>query len=282
MSKIKTLVVDDEPYLLDLTRIFLERHNDISVSLACSAKEALAMIDTEEFDVVVSDYQMPIMDGLQLLKSLKEKKRDLPFILFTGKGRESVAVDALNLGASFYLQKGGDPESQLIMGHAYLEGVGVLKDHRMAIEMLKKAAEKDHPIAPIAQYTLGAAYHEGIMVPLDFAESLKWTRKSAEAGYDLAQHLLAEMYKFGEGVGQSYTEAFTLYYRAALKGHPDSQYQVGLFHHGGKGCAKNENIALNWLRCAAAQGHQDSKEVLVELQLRSLYPQKRHRQWPLE
>ena len=112
MSKIKTLVVDDEPYLLDLTRIFLERHNDISVSLACSAKEALAMIDTEEFDVVVSDYQMPIMDGLQLLKSLKEKKRDLPFILFTGKGRESVAVDALNLGASFYLQKGGDPESQ--------------------------------------------------------------------------------------------------------------------------------------------------------------------------
>ena len=112
MSKIKTLVVDDEPNLLDLTRIFLERHNDISVSLACSAKEALAMINTEDFDVVVSDYQMPVMDGLQLLKSLKEIKRDLPFILFTGKGRESVAVDALNLGASFYLQKGGDPESQ--------------------------------------------------------------------------------------------------------------------------------------------------------------------------
>ena len=75
--------------------------------------------------------------------------------------------------------EGGDPESQLIMGHAYFEGVGVLKDHRMAIEMLRKAAEKDHPIAPIAQYTLGAAYHDGIMVPLDFAESLKWTRKSA-------------------------------------------------------------------------------------------------------
>jgi len=178
--------------------------------------------------------------------------------------------------------EGGDPESQLIMGHAYFEGVGVLKDHRMAIEMFRKAAEKDHPIAPIAQYTLGAAYHDGIMVPLDFAESLKWTRKSAEAGYGLAQHLLAEMYKFGDGVEQSYTDAFTLYYRAALKGHPDSQYQVGLLHLGGKGCAKNENVALNWLRCAAAQGHQDSKEVLVELQLRSLYPQKRHRQWPLE
>jgi PAS domain S-box-containing protein len=112
MRKIKTLVVDDEPYLLELTKIFLERHHDIQVTIASSGLEALNKIGREEFEVVVSDYQMPSMDGLQLLKALRDRKSDIPFILFTGKGRESVAVDALNLGASFYLQKGGDPDAQ--------------------------------------------------------------------------------------------------------------------------------------------------------------------------
>ena len=114
MRKIKTLVVDDEPYLLDLTKSFLEDHPDIVVEVANSAQEALEMIGREGYDVVVSDYQMPSMDGLQLLRALKEGRYDVPFILFTGKGRESVAVEALNLGASFYLQKGGDPGIQFI------------------------------------------------------------------------------------------------------------------------------------------------------------------------
>ncbi len=112
MRKIKTLVVDDEPTLLDLTKIFLEGHQDIEVVVASSAHEALSRIGLEEIDVVVSDYQMPSMSGLQLLKAMKDRNCDLPFILFTGKGRESVAVDALNLGASYYLQKGGDPKAQ--------------------------------------------------------------------------------------------------------------------------------------------------------------------------
>jgi PAS domain S-box-containing protein len=112
MRKIKTLVVDDEPSLLDLTKIFLEGHGDIKVAVAASATEAINMIEAEDFDVIVSDYQMPMMNGLQLLRAIKEHNSDLPFILFTGKGRESVAVDALNLGASYYLQKGGDPGAQ--------------------------------------------------------------------------------------------------------------------------------------------------------------------------
>lgn len=112
MRQIKTLVVDDEPHLLELTKIFLESRHELAVVVAGSGQEALAKIDTEVIDVIVSDYQMPSMDGLQLLRALKDRKSNIPFILFTGKGRESVAVDALNLGASFYLQKGGDPDSQ--------------------------------------------------------------------------------------------------------------------------------------------------------------------------
>ncbi len=112
MSKIKVLAVDDEPYLLDLTKIFLENDPRIIVDLAGSGQEALSLVGTTFYDCLISDYQMPTMDGLELLKALRSSGWDVPFILFTGKGREDVAVNALNLGASFYLQKGGGVEAQ--------------------------------------------------------------------------------------------------------------------------------------------------------------------------
>jgi len=112
MSKIRVLAVDDEPYLLDLTKIFLENDPRILVDLAGSGQEALTLLGTTFYDCLISDYQMPSMDGLELLKNLRASGWDVPFILFTGKGREDVAVNALNLGASFYLQKGGGGEAQ--------------------------------------------------------------------------------------------------------------------------------------------------------------------------
>jgi PAS domain S-box-containing protein len=109
---ITVLHVDDEPALLDITRLFLERKNDISVDVATSAEEALAMLRHQRFDAIVSDYEMPHMNGIEFLKHLKEQGNDTPFIIFTGRGREHVIIEALNNGASFYLQKGGDPKSQ--------------------------------------------------------------------------------------------------------------------------------------------------------------------------
>ena len=55
---------------------------------------------------------MPEMDGIEFLRYLSPPLQYVPFILFTGKGREEVAIDALNSGADFYLQKGGEPKSQ--------------------------------------------------------------------------------------------------------------------------------------------------------------------------
>ena len=57
------------------------------------------------YDAVVSDYEMPQKNGLDFLKELREQKNDIAFILFTGKGREDVAVKALNLGADSYITK---------------------------------------------------------------------------------------------------------------------------------------------------------------------------------
>jgi CheY-like chemotaxis protein len=109
---ISVLYVDDENTLLEVTRVYLERTGDFSVTTCLSAQEALALLKTRSFDAIVSDYQMPVMDGLLFLRSLRDSGDAVPFILFTGKGREQVAIEALNTGADFYLQKGGDPKSQ--------------------------------------------------------------------------------------------------------------------------------------------------------------------------
>ncbi|MDD1720218.1 MAG: PAS domain S-box protein [Methanoregulaceae archaeon] len=106
------LYVDDEPDLLALGKIFLERTGDISVTTTESAASALELLGREPFDAVISDYLMPDMDGIELLKEVRQRFADLPFILFTGRGREEVVIAAINNGADFYIQKGGDPASQ--------------------------------------------------------------------------------------------------------------------------------------------------------------------------
>ena len=106
------LYVDDEEALLDITKIFLERDGEFSVETCSNPTLALDWIATKKYDVVVTDYEMPILNGIDLLKSIRARGIDTPVILFTGRGREIVAIDALNNGAAFYLQKGGDPKAQ--------------------------------------------------------------------------------------------------------------------------------------------------------------------------
>ena len=110
-SVIHILHVDDDPCLLDVTKAILELHPDIKVHSANSVDEAFSKIATNSYDVIISDYQMPIKDGLEFLKEIRENGSKIPFIIFTGKGREEVAVKALNLGAFRYMHKTGDPET---------------------------------------------------------------------------------------------------------------------------------------------------------------------------
>ncbi|MEI6292720.1 MAG: PAS domain S-box protein [Methanomicrobiales archaeon] len=110
---IRILLVDDEPALLDIARIFIEREEGLRVTTCPSAFDAMRLLSGQErFDVIVSDYEMPAMDGIEFLKKIREDGNKTPFIIFTGRGREQVVIEALNYGADFYLQKGGDPKSQ--------------------------------------------------------------------------------------------------------------------------------------------------------------------------
>jgi PAS domain S-box-containing protein len=93
-------------------KTYLERRPDLSVTTATCVESALTMLKTSRFDVILSDYQMPGINGIGFLKILQEIGCTIPFILFTGKGREEVVIEAINNGATYYIQKGGSPRAQ--------------------------------------------------------------------------------------------------------------------------------------------------------------------------
>lgn len=111
---IRLLVVDDECEMTDLIKSFLERSvPHLFVTVANNPDEALTLLSDQQFDIIISDYAMPQKTGLEFLEQVRRQRLEIPFIMFTGKGREEVAVKALKVGANFYLQKGGNINENL-------------------------------------------------------------------------------------------------------------------------------------------------------------------------
>ena len=110
-TRIHVLYVDDEVGLLKAAKRILELQGSFHVETVLSVEEAMEKMEARRFDVIVSDYIMPGKDGLEFLRELRESGNSIPFIVFTGKGREIVAIKALNLGADQYVNKIGNPET---------------------------------------------------------------------------------------------------------------------------------------------------------------------------
>jgi len=139
---ISVLYVDDEPDLLDLTRIFLEQTGEFRVDTLQFSQDVIAHLEKNHYDAIVSDYQMPDLDGISLLKEVRANNAEIPFILFTGKGREQIVIEALNNGADFYLQKGGDPRSQFAeLMHKIRQAVNKKKAEANLYESEKRLAD---------------------------------------------------------------------------------------------------------------------------------------------
>lgn len=109
----RLLHLDDDPAVLDLTAAFLDRELDppVTVVTETSPTAALDRLSERTFDCLVSDYDMPEMDGLEFFEAARERDVTAPFVLYTGKGSEEIASRALNAGVTGYFQKGG-PDQQ--------------------------------------------------------------------------------------------------------------------------------------------------------------------------
>ncbi|TKX84427.1 response regulator [Halorubrum sp. SS5] len=128
---IRVLCVDDEPGFAALTADVLgQKHDDITAVGVTSAEAALNRLAEEAFDCVVSDYDMPDVDGLELLDAVRDRYPSKPFILFTGRGSEAIASEAISSGVSGYLQKTGGNEKYELLANRIRTSVAKVRERR--------------------------------------------------------------------------------------------------------------------------------------------------------
>ncbi len=114
----RLLHVDDDSAFAETVALFLQQEREaFAVETVPDVPTALDRLESEEFDCVVSDYEMPGETGLDLLRAVRERWQDLPFVLFTGRGSEEIAAEAISAGVSDYLQKSGGTEQHTVLAN---------------------------------------------------------------------------------------------------------------------------------------------------------------------
>ena len=155
---ISVLVVDDEPDLRNLISRFLGR-DDMTVDTSGSGPEAIEKLSETGYDALILDYEMPGMDGIELLKKIKSEESETPVIIFTGKGREDVVIEALNNGADFYLQKGKNPRMNFLELRYMIKEAVRRTDERRKLGESERRFRKSLENAHLIAFQLN---HEGI------------------------------------------------------------------------------------------------------------------------
>ncbi|WP_073310531.1 response regulator [Halobaculum gomorrense] len=137
------LVVDDDPAMSDLLTERLERDLDgVAVSGTTDPAAALDSVERGEPSCLVSDYDMPNIDGLSLLWRVREIDDRLPFVLFTGRGSEEIASEAISAGVTDYVQKGGS-ESFTVLANSVERALARMRAEREHEAARRSLAAKD-------------------------------------------------------------------------------------------------------------------------------------------
>jgi len=132
---ISILCVDDEPFVLEILEDFFKREPGFSVKASSNATDALGLLNTQQFDTVIADFGLPDMDGINLLRETRAGGFSGLFIIITGKHRAHVAIDALNNGADYYVQKGGGIVNDMEALVDFIKrGVGKIRTERALLE----------------------------------------------------------------------------------------------------------------------------------------------------
>jgi PAS domain S-box-containing protein len=185
------LHVDDDLCFLDVSKQILLNENNFEIDNVISVAEAFKKMEEQSYDAIISDYEMPLKNGLDFLKEVREKNNQIPFILFTGRGREDVAVKALNLGADSYLNKNGSPETVYCeLAHAINKSVEAKK----AGEILKESEQKYRELANCLP---NIVFEADLCGQLEFAneraaEISGYSLKDIEKGLNILQFVAPE------------------------------------------------------------------------------------------
>ena len=158
---LQVLYIEDDAALSKVTKLCLELHGSFDVDIASCVDAAKEKMKMKTYEVIVSDYMMPGKDGLQFLKELRQKGDKIPFIVFTGKGREEVAITALNLGADGYFNKLGDPETVYgELAHGICQALKITKGE----EALRESEERYRLLFEQSPIGIGILSLDGVVV----------------------------------------------------------------------------------------------------------------------
>ena len=134
------LIVDDEEMVITSIRAFLQLETEYEVKGITNPEEAVRFLEVNPVDVVVSDYLMPKMNGLQVLAKAKELQAEAARVLLTGHADKQSAIQAINdVGLFQYLEKPWDNSQLLLVIQAAIERTRLLRTLRSKISQLDEA-----------------------------------------------------------------------------------------------------------------------------------------------
>ncbi len=139
------LIVDDEKNYLVVLGAFLSGEGYETLT-ADSAQRALEIVETTDLDLVLTDMKMPTMDGIELLKRIKQKVPDLPVVMMTAYGTVEKAVEAMQLGAFNFILKPFQNETLKQVIHKAVSTYGILKENRRLVQALENRYRFDNII----------------------------------------------------------------------------------------------------------------------------------------
>ena len=117
-SRIRILHVDDDTHFTELIKHRLEHEAaHITVQTAATPNEGVSILASDTVDCIISDYDMPTQNGVEFLQNVREEHPHLPFILYTSKGTEEIASEAISAGVTDYLQKQAAPSHHTLLAN---------------------------------------------------------------------------------------------------------------------------------------------------------------------
>lgn len=133
----KILIVDDEPDMLKLLSMILKEKTPYEVITTNNPIEAVHLVETMDFDLIITDLKMPGLDGLQLLEEAKKKNEDIPVVIITAYGTIDSATEAIEKGGFDFITKPFKKEQILFTIERALKWSKVQKENRILKEKLK-------------------------------------------------------------------------------------------------------------------------------------------------